>query len=447
MKKGILKIISAVVAVCAALPCALSPVFANSGQRYEYGVSNMGVITPNKNSVLAVESEKLTFNIPAFPDFNDLSGYQSTVTAEYNFVNTSDSAVTTAMAFPIEINSLNQNDVRAPEINVNGEAVEVQTRHTLGIYEDFATNVKDILDDYYTDDFYSPETEVTKYSVVIDVGNSSGYRLTGDVKCGDGARFITWLGTENSVTKYLDSGTNELEVYVIGDAADFSCTWSFEKFKKHLFTSGEYVSTDRTFPVSETVEATTLKDFLLSYRQENSVVSDMDWYNALVLSIGINKFTSESWISNYSDSSFLTWYTYEVQVEPYGRFTNTVTAPLLSSRDYAYSPAVYNYEYYLSPAASWQSFGELEVVINTGYYLTSSSQIFNETASGYAARFDGLPNGELKFSLCTVHDPSYKRVGVAFTWLVFAVLIIFALILVGAVITAIVYLAKSSKKK
>ncbi|MDE6691453.1 MAG: hypothetical protein K2K04_05720, partial [Clostridia bacterium] len=449
MKKGLRKIICAVVALCAALPCAISPVFANSGHRYEYGVSGAGVLTPNENSVLAVESEKLTFNIPDFPRYgNSLSNYKSTVTAEYEFVNTGDSAVVTSMAFPIGVNPNYYGDLREPEIKVDGAAVEVQTRHTMGSYRYFADSVKYIYDDYYSDDFYTPDMEVTHYELTVEVP-SSGYFLKGNVECGDGARFITWLGTEDEIDKYLDKGTNVLDFYVVGDTENFNCVWEFKKWQKHMFSGGEYVQTDRTFPIREVVESTTLKELILSYRSKDSVVSEMDWYNAFVSGYGNRKYISECDLATHTDYYFLAWYTYDVQVEPNGRFTNTVTVPLLPSVNDDFRPAVYNYEYYLSPAQSWQSFGTLEIEINTDYYLTAHSVPFKEKKGGYSVRLEKLPEGELEFALCSEAVPRYAGDSLSaegFTVLL-VILIIAEIATLAPVIIAIVYLIKSRKKR
>ncbi len=448
MKKGLLKIISAVLALCAAVPCAVTPVFANSGHRYEYGVSGAGIVTPNESSVLAVESEKLTFNIPDFPKYgSSLSDYQSTVTAEYHFVNTSESTVVTSMAFPLGVNPKYYGDSREPEIKVNGEAVTVLTRHTSGNYRYFADSVKGIYDDYYSDDFYTPDMTVTHYKMTIEIP-SEWYMLIGDVKCGDGARFITWLGTENEIDKYLDKGTNVLDFYVVGDTADFNCDWHFEKYKRRLFSGGKYVKTDATFPMRETIETTTLKDLILSYRPQESAVSEMDWYNGYVSGFGKRKYISECDLASHGDSNFLAWYTYDVEVEPNGRFTNTVTAPLLPRLDRGYSPAVYGYEYYLSPAESWQSFGKLEIEINTEYYLTASSKSLKNIGGGYVAEFESLPQGELKFSLCSKPEPKYTADKLSVTGFIvlLVILLILLVVFLGPVIFAIVYLIKSSAK-
>ena len=450
MKKRIIKIISAVLALCAALSCAVSPVFAfTPAHRYEYGVSGADILTPDEDSVLAVESEKLTFNVPDFPKYgSSLSDYQSTVTAEYNFVNTSDSTVNTLMALPIGVSWNHYKDLSEPEIKVDGVSVTLQTRHTMGNYRYYADSVKYICDDYYSDGFYTPDMEVTRYRLTVET-SSSGYRLIGDVDCGDGARFITWLGTDERIVKYLDKGKNNLDVYVVGDTADFNCVWRFEKWEKHLFSGGDYVHSDVTFPIRESVETTTLKELIVSYRPQDSAVSEMDWYNGYVSWFGKQKEISECELASHGDSQFLAWYTYEVQVEPNGRFTSTVTAPLLPSVDSDYSPAVYNYEYYLSPAASWQSFGTLEIEIKTDYYLTSHSLSFKESDGGYSVKLDRRTKTELEFSLCTEYDPKYTgdRLSVGGFTILLVVLIIGEIVTLGPVIFAIVYLVKSRKKK
>lgn len=451
LKKHIKALIAAAVACVCAVPCAASPVFANSGVRYEYGVTGADVLMRNEESVLAVESEKLTFNIVDFPDYYDFSNYQSTVTADYKFVNTSDNTVITSMAFPIGVDPQVYGDVRKPEIKVNGDRVNVQTRHTYGNSYDLAESAKYILDDFYTDDFYTPEMPVTHYSVTVEeVYSDEFYRVVGQINCGDGARFVVWNGTEESVVQYLDGGTNKFDIYVVGDAADFNCTWKFEKYQRYFFSGGDYVPTNVTFPISQTAEQTTLKEWLLSYRENDSTVSETDWYNGGVVTMGANKYTPLSRINNMSDRSFRAWYVYDVQVDPHGSFTNTVTAPLIPSIYYSYDPYVYEYEYYLSPAASWQSFGSLEVVVNTDMFMSNQSLPLEKCEGGYRATFDTLPEGELEFRLCASENPSHHRPGVVLFKInktSFSIAAVIAAILLAGFVTGIVYLVVARKKK
>lgn len=61
---------------------------------------------------------------------------------------------------------------------------------------------------------------------------------------------------------------------------------------------------------------------------------------------------------------------------------------------------MYDYTYLLSPAQTWAEFGNLEIVINTPYYLHESSLSgFEKTETGYAYSQDGLPEGDLTFEL------------------------------------------------
>ena len=151
----------------------------------------------------------------------------------------------------------------------------------------------------------------------------------------------------------------------------------------------------------------------------------------------------------FGDENFLIWYTYDVEVAPNGSIVNSVTAPIFPSIDYAYDPLVYEYKYFLSPAAGWQSFGKLEIVINTEYYVTGTSVSFDKTEGGYVATLDGLPSKELSFSMCTEQDPRYKRdsFAVAFFTIVLVVLFAVEIVCLGSVIFAVVYLVKSRKRK
>ena len=60
----------------------------------------------------------------------------------------------------------------------------------------------------------------------------------------------------------------------------------------------------------------------------------------------------------------------------------------------------------LSPAKTWKSFGNLEIEINTPYYISDCSiDGFTKTENGYTAKYEGLPDGELTFNLSTSENP------------------------------------------
>ena len=80
---------------------------------------------------------------------------------------------------------------------------------------------------------------------------------------------------------------------------------------------------------------------------------------------------------------------------------------MYSGIDMSYTPTVYEYTYLLSPASTWKSFGDIDITINTPYYLTESTiDGFEKTEDGYSLHLDCLPEGELIFSLSTEENPT-----------------------------------------
>lgn len=443
---------AAFAAVVIAVPCAVTPVFANSAMRYEYGVTATGAIEVNEESVLEVEREKLIFDIVDFPNYPDVGGYKSTVTAEYKFVNTSDATVHTQMAFPIGADPHLYN-AASPEVSIDGGDIDVQARYTYNRsgyngYVDFSKEVKKICDGWYSDGFYTPEMTVTKYTVTVATQKFDDIRVRGVVTCGDNARYSA--NSVGGAEIYLNFGSyyTTKDFYVIGDTDDFSCEWHVEEYVEHVFTSGEWVACDRAMTVNET-DKCTLKEFALQDRRMGSTVSEQDWYNAVVYEFGDKKAVAQSpAYYTYNEEEFLAWYIYDVEVAAGGSVVNSITSPLYPRvRDW-YEPTVYNYRYFLSPAASWKNFGELEVVVNTNYYLLDPPVAFEKVEGGYRAVYDGLPNGELELSVSTSANPEYHDTGMIIG-LVFIVIfaVIFVAVPVGVVIWAIVYSVKTSKKK
>ena len=72
-----------------------------------------------------------------------------------------------------------------------------------------------------------------------------------------------------------------------------------------------------------------------------------------------------------------------------------------------YEPPIYTYNYLLSPAKTWADFGNLDIIVNTPYYMTESGGDFSfeKTETGYQTSLDGLPEGELTFTLSEAAKP------------------------------------------
>ena len=146
------------------------------------------------------------------------------------------------------------------------------------------------------------------------------------------------------------------------------------------------------------------------------------------------------------------WYQYEITIEPKSSITNTVTAPIYPEINGSYEPAIYTYTYLLSPASTWASFGELEIIINTPFYITENSlEGFTKTETGYTLKRNGLPGGELEFTLSTSENPTKPPRSIT-SYIPIEIIISFSIIggvilLIGGGITAFVIVRKKKKNK
>ena len=145
---------------------------------------------------------------------------------------------------------------------------------------------------------------------------------------------------------------------------------------------------------------------------------------------------------------------------------NVVTAPVFPSIDKGRTPAVYEYEYLLSPASTWAKFGTLEIVINTPYYIydypkslsskpEQDKQNWTKTETGYVRNLDALPDGELKFRLgseeTTSNTDAGKGLALIFLFVLFYPLVVIGVLVVSAIVGsalfALIYGGVRKKKR
>ena len=208
----------------------------------------------------------------------------------------------------------------------------------------------------------------------------------------------------------------------------------------------------------------TLEDLALGNWNEETGVSKVDWYNAVIAAFNEGSKGNPQYNYIYPDSnglnmsaerfarSLMRWYQYEITIEPKSSITNTVTAPIYPEINGSYEPAIYTYTYLLSPASTWASFGELEVVINTPFFITENSlEGFTKTDTGYTLKRNGLPEGELEFVLCSSENPIKPPRSIT-SYIPIEIIISFSIIggvilLIGGGITAFVIVRKKKKNK
>lgn len=408
---------------------------ANSAQSHWTGTTATGTIITDDACPIIVENETLTFDIQEFPnlyyrEIEDYLSYGSKVTAEYTFYNPADYTVNATLVFPFGTvpdygilrdpetdERMVTADTEKYEITVNGIGVEKTLRHTWSAWGSqfkLENDMALLQDTYLVDDFYVPDMPVTRYTYVSRNVDTEGYNAAN-------AAFV--LSADPSKTKVLmenQNGGAELDhgvrleswvqeepftVNVIGEPLPQMPEW---KFYENGACEQEI---DGTMELIHT-EVITLKEFVLSEYDKDSGILDYDWYNAVLESMkqlewsqGVIAGTEFQF--DVSDR-LMRWYEYEITLEPGERLVNTVTAPMYPSFKLDYEPPIYEYTYLLSPARSWKSFGTLDIVVHTPYHLIESGlEGFEPGGQGYICHLNGLPDGELTFTLCSEAVPDY----------------------------------------
>lgn len=404
--------------VCMAF--SMTTVFANSAQTRWTGTDSTGTIVLDEDSPIIVEKELLTFDIQEFPqsyyhDANAFLAYSAKVTAEYTFYNPSDYHVSATLAFPFGGTAdyayiEDTVDTDKYDITIDGEVIDKQIRHTLLYYGDQFELEKDLArlhDGYMEDAFYYPDQLVTKYTYkVSDVDLETYKAATPAISITEDTNRKYYMVNQSGYTTRPDEVLMStwieedglLTVYVIGEALEKAPEWKFYEnggCKEEIDGKAEVVEVHWMY----------LKDFVLSEFKEEYGVLDYDWYNAIVTMLKYNEASNGAihGFDVYFDlrGILMRWYQYEIALEPNERIVNTVTAPIYPSINSDYNPAIYKYTYLLSPAKTWKEFGNLDIVVNTPYYMIESeTEGFEYNNPGYTLHLTGLPEGELVFTLC-----------------------------------------------
>ncbi|MBQ6899510.1 MAG: hypothetical protein IJN72_01595 [Firmicutes bacterium] len=407
--------------------------WANSAQTSWEGQNRAGIIITDETCPLIVESELLTFDVQEFPENyyrskEEYLSYQGKVTAEYTFHNPADYEVTATLAFPFgnepdyaydhnpdtEVRERNT-DTGKYDIAVDGEKISSQLRHTFSYRYgqfDLEKDLPRLADGYMYDWFYNPDMKVTKYVYEVSGVDEDAYSAADLAflwKADRSTRRVfleDHSGLKNSeegmlLSSWAENGKDKV-VYIIGKLPDEPIEW---KFYENGACTDEIAG---SITLVETTEMT-LKDFVKSYWTEESGVSETDWYNAVITQFNLSDFGQGILSTDTSldvSENLMRWYKYDITLGPGETIVNTVTAPIYPAIDGGGKVPVYGYEYLLSPASTWADFGKLDIVINTPHYMLDSSlKGFEKTESGYALSLDGLPEGELEFTLCSEEKP------------------------------------------
>ena len=348
---------------------------------------------------LSVEKEILTFDIPVLnqqaPDYNhtglaltDAAKGPGTVTAEYHFFNPTSGKVNARMAFAMGEDQLD----KSCRVCIDGEKIGTKNRYTRYVRGDFqgSKDAACLLDEYLKDPFFRPDLPVTKLSYTVKgVGNEDQYAVF-DFQPADKekSRFLLYGVTYSNgqALKPVRDG-DQFETYLFGEADAGDCSWSVED------KSGK----EHSLPVTKE-ETCTFLEFTQQLSGYPEDISDIDRYNIVVS--GLNADGSGGIYTSSPVYPAALWYEYEFTVEPGESRVNSVTAVLAPEEERKRKVYYYTYEYLLSPAQGFDSFGPLEISIRTPHRLSDAgSYAFTQTDEGYALHLDTLPEGELSFTL------------------------------------------------
>lgn len=457
--------------LCIAAILLLTPraALANSALKYWYGADAYGSVTANKDCPITVENELLTFDIPDFPQsYGKNENYSASVTARYTFYNPADYTVTARLEFPFGTSphyATSGDDVNKYDITVNGSAIEKTVRHTLkegrtGEVPRFNLehDIAKITDGFKDDDFFTPELPVKKY--VYEVGdydeNSHNAYVAFDFPASSRSRVFLddmcdcfSLRDGYRLSRRVWSSSKTFSLYVFGEQLDAPPKWRF------------YSDRECTVKAEGTIglisaDKMTFGEFAKSIYPENDSPLETDWYNAVVDDLNLHSkqrgecIIDGARVFNTKMANLMRWYEYEITLAPGERIVNTVTAPIYPSIDEYMKPAVFKYTYLLSPAQSWADFGSLDIAVNTPFYLIDNSA-FEKTETGYTAAFDGLPEGELEFTLSTGKNPRRDNfLGDAINVIVkgfSAGIIAFRVIIIAGVVVAVVAIVRAIRRK
>lgn len=437
----------ALIATCAFIIASPTSVcVANSAIRYYEGRDSAGVLITTENSPITVEREDLTFDIQF--DEHYLNGLQiGSVSAKYTFKNPSELTAKVNVLFPIEYLDRILYDPSSIDkfgVKVDDQTVERKLRFSYMLQDtsfSVASEFVKLQDEMIEDDFYTRDKVVHKY--VYTCTASDGYcrmYLGGldsrSVVCGlwyssyrqnlDGTQFVT----------FLMGNSNEYTFYAIGDEIDFAERVEF---------FSDYDCKNKVSGSLRKIEesTTTFEEFALKYYEESYGVSKVDWYNAAYWSLksGSSRVAVVNHLNVKRD--LLCWFEYDMTFAPNQTIVNEVVAPMYPDIDEEHSPSVYVFNYLVSPVSTWNSFKDLNVKINTNYYLIDANEDFEAVDGGYRWHSDTLPDDELSFSLCASQNPGRRRRSSG-AWetllsiLLLTILLPICLLIAGLVITILI---------
>lgn len=411
--------------------------FANSAPVYWQGYPSSDLMAVDKDSLIEVTDEHLTFDFTGNNDSpHSIAGK---VTAAYEMVNPSNESQSVQMAFPFveSIYGFSSDDIAITADNKKltydvyiGDEISGHRGFSNEEKEfkfDFGQIVKSITKDIYKAKNFKEDEKGRLYSI--------------SVKLEDGQRinFAVSFNFDHEKTKIMTKNFNRferddekvrlaswctepeiLELYVLGDDVDLNI---------NAFTDGELLNETDLYEYktskSEVDIKSYLSDYISSYMKEygtgydiNELISEDQLYNIYAKSLdnclennlGI---CGEDDIISQIGSDRIISLVYTVEFPANSKKEVSVSYKTSGSMDRKETKEPkYTFDYILNPAKNWSDFKNLNIRIitpeETPYVVDSSIQLTDEGNNVYTAALAELPEDDFSFTLYSKEEITFS---------------------------------------
>ena len=438
------------------------------------GSPSEGVNIPTESGIL-IENQSITLDISDFPaphDEDSFKEYKGNVKTEYTLYNPTDSEITIKVAFPLGHTphyyyGVSENPEESKySVMIDGKAADTTLRHAVDFsyYDEPADFITLISDEYIESELCGPDMTVTIYtfkqSGVAAVGDPFvGFDIKRDsipgscIYLGEYAhawdqkggyrRFNTRAGENGSIS----------ELTVFGEDLKQMPDWKF--YKDVGVEDGEEIAGKMEFVSKRTV---TFSDYVLEYYDPSLGISQVDWFNMAATEISRtieygHEYTSLDGLRTAFKNYLVSGLVYEITIAPGDRVINTLTAPLYPWIETMYEPNTFNYRYLLSESNAEIFTGNINITVNTPYYMIYNGGFdFEKTDGGYSLTLNPTENlsdgakvtlGEFNFTLCESENPEVveSEAPVAmFIIMIIALPILLVIAIADAIIDGVNYL-------
>ena len=371
--------VSCIFALILLLPALLLPAGANSEPTKWEGTPASEILVVDGDSPITVSSERLTFDVVG----KDSYSLTARVTAAYQMENPTDEALAVQMAFPMEEVPA---DFNPAGVSITANGAEVPFRLNFGetIYKEYAPTV------------FDPEMTGTVYTFLPD-GKEDDPWLTIEIHDDMEQKIFVndlYSGSYSSTDSYYTFGL---------DAEEGITVFAFDGSLDYTVRGG--------YTLTETED--TFAHYFQSWLGAQSYAGQYDghWEDLVAQKyMGLNQLWTDcpvvasGWLEQYGRSRQTITLVYTVDFP--ARSGQEVVVSYLSRSDGLREGTAdwqHTFTYLLSPARHWADFGALDITVNANeefpYVIDSTVPLESSGEQTYTARLDGLPNGDLRFTL------------------------------------------------